>query len=135
MEGSFMTNTYSIFVKQNKKTRALDDVILVKEGFNFFAMVFNIFWFLCNKLYLFAFLFFIITDFACIVFSPMVAGTFIVLFSILVGFEANNLLLYRFQREKYFFVGYSTGNNRKEASIRFLDEVNKEAKEKNSVIY
>lgn len=126
-------NSYSIFVKQSKKSKALEDVILVKEGFNFFAMFFNIFWFLCNKLYLFAIIYFILIKFAFAIFSVYIAWTFAFLFSLLIGFEANNLLLYRFQREKYFFIGYTTGNNRKEAEVRFLDEVNREAKEKNIV--
>ena len=128
-----MTNTYSIFVKQNRRTKALDDVILIKEGFNIFAMIFNIFWFLCNKLYLFAFISFVIIDVSYIFLPNSMSMIFIFLFCLLIGFEANNLLLYRFQREKYFFVGYSTGKDKKEATVRFLDEVNKDAKEKNMI--
>lgn len=128
-------NTYSIFVKQNKKSKSLDDVILIKEGFNVFAMMFNIFWFLYNKLYLFFFISLIIINFSILIFSYNIAVVFIFLFCLLIGFEANNLLLYRFQREKYFFIGYSTGKDKEEAQLRFLDEVNKEAKNNNQVIY
>lgn len=128
-------NTYSIFVKQNRKSKSLDDVVLVKEGFNIFAMIFNIFWFLANKLYLFAFISFVLINFSMMFFSYSVATVFIFLFSLLIGFEANDLLLYKFQREKYFFVGYSTGNSKEEAELRFLDEINKEAKRNNQVIY
>lgn len=128
-------NTYSIFVKQNRKSKSLDDVTLVKEGFNIFAMIFNMFWFLYNKLYLFALLFFVIINCSIIFFSYTISTIFIFLFCLLIGFEANNLLLYRFQKEKYFFVGYSTGKDKEEAQLRFLDEVNKEAKNNNQVIY
>lgn len=128
-------NTYSIFVKQNKKSKSLDDVILVKEGFNLFAMIFSVLWFLYNKLYLFALLSFMFINFSILFFSYSISTIFIFLFCLLIGFEANNLLLYRFQREKYFFVGYSTGKNKDEAQLRFLDEVNREAKNNNQVIY
>lgn len=128
-------NTYSIFVKQNRRSKSLDDVILVKEGFNVFAMIFNIFWFLSNKLYLFTIISFVIINFSMLFFSHSVFIVFLFLFCLLIGFEANNLLLYRFQKEKYFFVGYSTGKNKEEAQLRFLDEVNKEAKNNNQVVY
>ena len=128
-------NTYSIFVKQNRKSKSLDDVILVKEGFNIFAMIFNMFWFLYNKLYLFFFISLIIINFSILIFSYNIAIVFIFLFCLLIGFEANDLLLYRFQREKYFFIGYSTGKDKEEAQLRFFDEINNEAKNKNQVIY
>jgi hypothetical protein len=127
--------TYNIFIRQEEKTEKLTDVILVKEGFNIFAALFNIFWFLYNKLWLFAMLAFFIINFALYVFSSYICGIFVILFLILLGFEANNLLLYRFQREKYYFIGYSIGRDEKDAKIKFLDEINAENKEKNRVIY
>lgn len=120
--------TYNIFIKQNKDNNAVEDVLLIKEGFNIFAFVFTVFWFLFNKLWLFAGISFILINIFNFVFSFMVGSIFVLLFSLLIGFEANNLLLYRFQREGYYFVGYTTGRNKKEAEIRFLDDINKDAK-------
>lgn len=126
--------TYNIFIKQNKDNEAVEDILLIKEGFNMFAFVFNIFWFLSNKLWLFAAIAFAIINLVTIIFSPIVSSAFMFLFSLLIGFEANNLLLYRFQREKYYFVGYTTGNNRKEAELRFLDDINKNAKNNEKIV-
>ena len=120
--------TYNIFIKQNKDNNAVEDVLLIKEGFNIFAFVFTVFWFLFNKLWLFAGISFILINIFNFVFSFMVGSIYVLLFSLLIGFEANNLLLYRFQREGYYFVGYTTGRNKKEAEIRFLDDINKDAK-------
>lgn len=126
--------TYNIFIKQNKDNEAVEDILLIKEGFNMSAFVFNIFWFLSNKLWLFAAIAFAIINLVTIIFSPVVSSAFMFLFSLLIGFEANNLLLYRFQREKYYFVGYTTGNNRKEAELRFLDDINKNAKNNEKIV-
>lgn len=126
--------TYNIFIKQNKDNKAVEDILLIKEGFNMSAFVFNIFWFLSNKLWLFAAIAFAIINLVTIIFSPVVSSAFMFLFSLLIGFEANNLLLYRFQREKYYFVGYTTGNNRKEAELRFLDDINKNAKNNEKIV-
>ncbi|MDR1499078.1 MAG: DUF2628 domain-containing protein [Rickettsiales bacterium] len=122
-------------MKQNEESGVLEDVILVREGFNLFASVFNIFWFLFNKLWLFATLAFCIINIAYYILSAYIYGVFMVLFLLLIGFEANNLLLYRFQREKYYFSGYSMGNSEREAKLRFLDNINKNGKEKNNIIY
>jgi hypothetical protein len=127
--------TYNIFVKQEDKTERLIDVILVREGFNIFATIFNILWFIYNRLWLFALLTFFVINFAFYILPVYVCTVFVILFLILLGFEANNFLLYRFQREKYYFIGYSIGNDEKDAKMKFLDEINIENKEKNRVIY
>lgn len=120
--------TYNIFVKQNKDNNAVEDVLLIKEGFSVSAFLFTVFWFLFNKLWLFAGISFMVMNIIGFIFSPVVSFVFVILFSLLVGFEANNLLLYRFQREGYYFVGYTTGKSRGDAELRFLDDVNRDAK-------
>ena len=126
--------TYNIFVKQNKDNNAVEDVLLIKDGFNIFAFLFTVFWFLFNKLWLFAIISFVIMNIFNFVFSFAVLFVFVFLFSLLIGFEANNLLLYRFQREGYYFVGYTMGKSKKEAELRFLDDINKDAKGEGRVV-
>lgn len=126
--------TYNIFVKQNRDNNSVEDVLLIKEGFNPFAFLFTIFWFLFNKLWLFAGISFVVVNIFTFIFSSIVSSFFILLFSLLIGFEANNLLLYRFQREGYYFVGYTTGKSRSEAELRFLDDINKDAKGEGRVV-
>lgn len=127
--------TYTIFIKENKQNRAVEDVILVKEGFNFFAMIFNIFWLLYNKLWLFAGISFCLINIVFSLFSTYVYFVFLMMFLFLIGFEANNLLIYRFQRENYTFAGFSLGNDEDDAKIKFLDSINKENKDKGKIIY
>ena len=52
--------SYSIFIKKNKENESVDDVILVKEGFNFYALIFNILWFLFKKMWICSIVFIII---------------------------------------------------------------------------
>ena len=67
------------------------------------------------------------------IFSPQLAVTFLLLLFLLIGLEANNLLLYRFQREGYYFVGYSMGNDKREAEAKFLESINKENNNNNII--
>ena len=69
------------------------------------------------------------------IFSTYVYFVFLLLFSIFLGLEANNLLIYRFQRENYTFAGFSLGNDEDDAKIKFLDSINKENKDKGRIIY
>lgn len=127
--------SYSIFIKKNKENESIDDVILIKEGFNFYASIFNIFWFLFNKMWICSFIFISIVSLIIYIFCNCIALSMIFLILIFIGFEANNLLIRKFQGSDYYFVGYSTGNDEKEAKLRFLDNFNKENKDKNKVIY
>ncbi len=127
--------SYSIFIKKNDKSESIDDVILLKEGFNFYAFFFNIFWFLYNKLWICSLIYIILISLLTYFFSYFVILSINLLILIFVGLEANNFLIKKFQKNNYYFVGYSTGNDEKEAKLRFLDNVNKENKNNNKIIY
>ncbi len=127
--------SYSIFIKKNKENESVDDVILVKEGFNFYALIFNILWFLFKKMWICSIVFIIIIPSILYIFSHFVAFSIILLILVFIGLEANDLLIKKFQKSDYYFVGYSTGNDEKEAKLRFLDSLNQENKDKNKVIY
>ena len=127
--------SYSIFVKKSKNDESIDDVILVKEGFNFYALFFNILWFLLKKMWICSAVVTTVICLICYVFSYSVATSIISLILIFIGFEANNLLIKKFQKNNYYFVGYSSGNDEKEAKLRFLDSVNQENKDKNKIFY
>ncbi len=127
--------SYSIFIKKNKENESVDDVILVKEGFNFYALIFNILWFLFKKMWICSIVFIIIIPSILYIFSHFVAFPIILLILVFIGLEANDLLIKKFQKSDYYFVGYSTGNDEKEAKLRFLDSLNQENKDKNKIIY
>lgn len=127
--------SYSIFIKKNKENESVDDVILVKEGFNFYALIFNILWFLFKKMWICSIVFIIIIPSILYIFSHFVAFPIVLLILVFIGLEANDLLIKKFQKSDYYFVGYSTGNDEKEAKLRFLDSLNQENKDKSKVIY
>ena len=127
--------SYSIFIKKNDKSESIDDVILLKEGFNFYAFFFFFFWFLYNKLWICSLIYIILMSLLTYFFSYFVILSINLLILIFVGLEANNFLIKKFQKNNYYFVGYSTGNDEKEAKLRFLDNVNKENKNNNKIIY
>lgn len=127
--------SYCIFIKKNKETEAMEDVILIKDGFNFNAMLFNIFWFLYHKMWISFFIVLFIFSISNLFLIGIVFFIFLLLFLIFIGLEANNILLYKFKNGDYFFAGCSLGNNEKEAKIRFLDSINKENRDNNKVIY
>ncbi|MDR0572180.1 MAG: DUF2628 domain-containing protein, partial [Rickettsiales bacterium] len=89
---------YSIFVKQSAENGKIEDVLLIRVGFNWKACVFNVVWLMFNKLWLFSFLFFMCYSFTKFVFSPFVGVIFLCLFCVLLGFEAENVLFYRLKK-------------------------------------
>lgn len=116
---------YNLFLKEDSNG-VIKELILLKYGFNFFAFFFNIFWLLYKRCF--------ITSALSIVFL-YVLSTFvnpyyfvIITFSLLVvlGFESNRLLIKKYIREDYKYLGYTSGNNEMEAKRRFLDSINNE---------
>lgn len=127
--------SYGIFVKKNQNNESIEDVVLVKEGFNFYVLFFNVLWFLSKKMWVCSAIYMAAIFFVVHIFSLWVAIPIAYLILFFSGFEANNLLMKKFQRDNYYFVGYSSGNDEKEAKLRFLDSLNQENKDKNKVIY
>lgn len=127
--------SYSIFIKTNKDNGSIDDVILIKEGFNFYAFIFGIFWFLVKKMWICSIIFLTIVFLISYFFCYFIAFAIVLLLLIFIGFEANDLLIKKFQKNNYYFAGYTTGNDEKEAKLRFLDDLNQENEDKNKIIY
>ncbi|MDR2078040.1 MAG: DUF2628 domain-containing protein [Rickettsiales bacterium] len=125
--------TYGIFVKKDKKTGTVDDVFLVKEGANMFALIFNVFWFLFHKLWHMAILTCVLASLA--LFMPLTLGfVFICILMLLIGLEGNNILMHSLdQRGNYYFAGFSMGINRQDAKLKFLDGINKENSSNNFI--
>ncbi|MDR2760801.1 MAG: DUF2628 domain-containing protein, partial [Rickettsiales bacterium] len=94
-------NGYDIFIKHNAENNKIEDVLLVKIGFNWAACLFSLFWFLFNRLWLFAIIFFGFCSLANIIFSAFAGKIIFALTCFLLGWEAENLLIYRFKRENY----------------------------------
>jgi hypothetical protein len=126
---------YDVFIKQNAQNSKIEDVLLVKAGFNWQAFLFSIFWFLFNRLWLFSFLFLMYCFMVNIFLSSFASKVFIVLTNVVLGFEAENILVYRFRKENYYFVGIAMGRDEDEAKVKFLEDINKQNKDDGKVIF
>ncbi|MDR1495177.1 MAG: hypothetical protein LBI29_04070 [Rickettsiales bacterium] len=127
--------TYGVFVRKNIKTGALEKVILLANGFNVYAAVFSLFWFLANGLWHVALLSGLFLG--MIILIPPVLGFFILLSLVLLaGFFANGMLAHSLDRRgNYYFAGLASGIDRQDARKKFLEEINEKYREKNQVIY
>ncbi|MDR2778179.1 MAG: DUF2628 domain-containing protein [Rickettsiales bacterium] len=126
--------TYGIFVKKDKKAEKIDDVLLIEEGVNFYAVIFNVFWFLFHGLWQVAALSCVMASLA--IFMPLTLRfVFLSLLLLLSGLESNNILMYSLDRRgSYYFVGFSMGVDKQDAKLRFLNEVNSENHSNNNLI-
>jgi hypothetical protein len=126
--------TYNIFVKKDRKTGTIDDVLLIREGLNLYAIVFNVFWFLFHQLWEMAIV--ICATASLALFMPLALGfVFLFVLLLLVGLESNNILMYILDRRgNYYFAGFSIGTDRQDAKLKFLDEINKDNRDNNFVI-
>ncbi|HSQ98192.1 MAG TPA: DUF2628 domain-containing protein [Rickettsiales bacterium] len=114
---------YRIFLKGEKSGKVVD-LKIIREGFNFFAFLFNVFYLFYNKLWKVASLFFVV--YLGLVFMPsaccMVVGGVIISSYISIHFidwKSEKLI-----KDGYEFLGIFNGNNEKEAKEDFLKKFN-----------
>ena len=121
--------SYLTFLKYTDDSR-IEDLILVKSGFNLFACIFNIFWFLFNKMFLESFLFVVYFTILQQILVPDILLLVMIFSCILIGYEAEPLLVRKFKKNHYIFIGVAMGNDEEDAKLKFLQQVSKEHKEK-----
>jgi hypothetical protein len=126
---------YDIFIKQNVNNSKIEDIMLVKLGFNWWAFLFNAVWFMFNRLWLFSFLLLIYYYFVGALLSLFASKVLIILTNVIIGFEFENILVYRLKRENYYFVGISMGKDEDEAKINFLEQINNQGKNEGKIIF
>lgn len=115
---------YSIFLKE--RNGVAEDLILLKDGFNPYVIIFNVFWFLYKKCYIITLLLFFLI-YISFIFSNL-KFSFFIFFSVLtiLSFESDRILTKKYVKENYKYLGYTSGNNEIEAKRRFLDSINNE---------
>lgn len=121
--------SYLTFLKYTDDSR-IEDLILVKSGFNLTACIFNIFWFLFNKMFLEGFLFVVYFTILQQILVPDILLLIMIFSCILIGYEAEPLLVRKFKKNHYIFIGVAMGNDEEDAKLKFLQQVSKEHKEK-----
>jgi hypothetical protein len=100
-----------------------DRFVLVKDGFCWPALYFTIPWLIWRRMWLVLVLYVLL---AAAVFTlagrapPPVGATILLLFSILVALEANNLRRWTLERRGYRFVGVVSADRASDAEHRFF---------------
>ena len=116
-----------VFVKASKTSDRFEDLVLLKNGFNLSAMLFNILWLLFNNCYILTAISVILVKIIQYYFTTFGSIITYVMLAILLGFEADDILISLYKRNKnYIFVGVIMGNSENEAKVKFLEEMNKE---------
>ena len=114
------------FWKVNEDDAADQSIALVREGFDWFALVFPLLWALWHRLWLVAAVFAVsavVLNLAVTLLA--VADLYVSLLSsgilIWIGFEANDLRRWSLRRSGWRELGIISGRNRNEAEWRFFD--------------
>lgn len=113
---------YNALIKKNKEGK-IEDVILLKEGFSFFAFLFSGLWFLYHKMWS-EFLAILLVNFLIAYMGNFFPAIDKVLLEIslifLIALNANYWLCEHLKKKDYNFVGLVFGRDQTHARLRFL---------------
>lgn len=114
---------YNALIKKNKEGK-IEDVVLIKEGFSFFAFLFSSLWFLYHKMWR-EFLALALINFAIVSTGNGLFGEldkFFLEFALIliVGLNANYWFCDHLKRKDYEFIGLVFGENQENAKLRFI---------------
>ena len=115
---------YRIFLKKDGENK-IEDLKILKEGFDFNSLLFGCFYFYLRRLWWQEGVILIILLLS--IFMPSLFFIFFpLLFVILVyfGFKSVNWYSKKLLDLGYVYLGYSIGNNIKEAKLKFLETLN-----------
>lgn len=119
---------YKIFLKRSK-TGVIEDLELIKDGFNFFILIFQVLYLLYKKLWKKALILFLVFVFLNSLqykelFSNYITISIQLSILLYVAFECNDWIAKKMIKDGYEFLGFSSGNNIKEAKLKFLENMN-----------
>lgn len=122
-------NAYNIFLKKTDKE--IKKVIFVKIGFNTYPLIFNLLWYLYNKMIILSIFIMIFYYFVFKINFYLFLVSYLVI-SILSSIYGDKLLIkFLIYIEDCKYLGISEGNNLREVKMNFFNEYNKETQEKN----
>jgi len=121
---------YKIFLKRTNDG-IIEDLKIIKDGFNFWSCLFNFFYLLYKKLWKFSFVLFVAFGLLNYLSYAGFIKIYIVFaielsLSIYVGFECNEWISKKMIKNGYEYLGYSSGNDVREAKLKFLDAMNQD---------
>ncbi len=116
--------TYSALVKKSDEGK-ISDIVLIKDGFSFFAFLFTAFWFLYHKMRK-EFIILIIFGVLLSLFEGTNGILLQVAFSFVIAINANYWFCEYLTKEGYEFIGIFFGVNKEEALLKAVDEIKHE---------
>ncbi len=112
---------YNALIKRNSEEK-IEDVILLKEGFSFFAFCFGPFWFLSHKMWNEFFVLIALNiSFAFFANDFFRSNKILleILFSFMIAINANYWFGEHLRKKNYQFVGLIFGSSKSNAQLRF----------------
>lgn len=118
---------YRIFLKKTNEG-IIDDLELLKEGFNIWAFVFQLFYLIYRRLWKQSIVIFVLFSILNLLQLNFISAYIIIpiqiCICIYIGFEYTDWYSQKLVNSGYQFLGYSSGNDKKEAKLKFLDNIN-----------
>ncbi len=121
---------YSIYANSEKKSQdAIDDIVLVKEGFNWSCFIFGSLWTLYKQVWSVLLIYFVV-NVLCVLtikFTPLTTTETEIIkifISIIIASNANEYYGKSLLKRGYKFLGIAHGNSQEEAILRFFDKHN-----------
>lgn len=117
---------YNVYIN-SAANDSVEEMVLVPEGFSFMAFILNLFWALYHRIWSLAFLTFAVLTILELLYIEKILPEDMTLilrlvFSLWVGFEANDWRSASLERRGYALVDLVSGANEENAKIRFLDK-------------
>ncbi|NBV07442.1 MAG: DUF2628 domain-containing protein [Proteobacteria bacterium] len=123
---------YNVLIKKDQNSK-IEDVVLLDEGFSFFAFLFGAFWFLYHKMWLNAAAIFIINLALQYfensgIFNKLDSAFLQMAFFIIVAYNANHWFSEHLVRLNYKNNGFVLAENKAEARIKAVQMLHSEYK-------
>lgn len=119
--------TYKIFLKKSSDG-VIEDLELIKTGFNVWAFIFQLLYLFYKRLWLQALavaLIFVLMSYLQFTFvNPYIVLSIQIGISLYVGFEASDWNGKKLAKDGYEFLGHTSGNDKKEAKLKYLESIN-----------
>ena len=127
---------YRIFLKKADSGK-IQDLELIAEGYSYLSLFFGFFYLFYKKLWLqglLVFLLCLLSMTAQYILSGFYIGVIAVLGSLVFsGFEYIDWKSKKMIKDGYQYLGYSSGNNEREAKLKFLENINSNQEQSNKM--
>ena len=115
---------FHIYIKKSSD-QSIDDLTMIKNGFSFFAFLFNFLWFLQHKMWRESLAFVLVSIVFGFIFQKSWLSSFDIFIiqsslMVMIGLNANYWYEQNLLKKDYQFVGCVYGKNEDEAKLKFI---------------